>query len=139
MIYNIFYNSTKDISWCTDGDISDSVKTTQAGLGLSHVALDLAQIPECDKYYINSNEDGVVAYSSFDLSFSATTIAIDGTVTITNCPGGTELFMDNVSQGTYSNGDLTLTGSMAGSFTLTFKKDKYYDVAQQITVMRYGV
>jgi hypothetical protein len=138
MIYNIFYNSTKDISWCTDGDVSDAVKTAQADLGLSFVALDLAQIPACDKYYINSDEDGVVAYSSFDLSYSATSIAIDGTVTITGCPAGTEIFMDTVSQGTYSSGDLTLTGTTAGSFALTFKKDKYYDAGTQITVTRYG-
>jgi hypothetical protein len=46
--------------------------------------------------------------------------------------------MDNVSQGTYSSGTLTLTGSMAGSFALTFKKDKYYDAGQQITVTRYA-
>lgn len=139
MIYNIFYNSTKDISWCTSGEVSDAVKTAQADLGLSHVALDLDQIPECDKYYINSDADGVVAYSSFDLAFSATSIPVDGTVTITNCPAGTEIFMDNVSQGTYSSGTLTLTGSMAGSFALTFKKAKYYDAGQQITVTRYGV
>ena len=138
MIYNIFYNSTKDIRWCTDGDISDAVRTAQADLGLSFVALDLAQIPECDKYYINAGEDGVVAYSSFSLSYSATTIAIDGTLTITGCPAGTEIFMDTVSQGTYSSGDLTLTGSIAGSFALTFKKDKYYDTGTQITVTRYG-
>ena len=138
MIYNIFYNSTKDISWCTDGEVSDAVKTAQADLGLSFVALDLAQIPACDKYYINSDEDGVVAYSSFDLSYSATSIAIDGTVTITGCPTGTEIFLDGVSSGTYSGGSLTLTGSMAGSFALTFKKDKYYDAGTQITVTRYG-
>ena len=138
MIYNIFYNSTKDISWCTDGDVSDAVKTAQADLGLSFVALDLAQIPECDKYYINSDEDGVVAYSSFALSYSATSIAIDGTVTITGCPTGTEIFLDGVSSGTYSGGSLTLTGTTAGSFALIFKKDKYYDAGTQITVTRYG-
>ena len=138
MTYNIFYNSTKDIQWCTEGSVSAEVISAQAGLGLSYLALDLAQIPECDKYYINAAEDGVTAYSSFSLSYSATTIAIDGTVTITGCPAGTEIFMDTVSQGTYSSGDLTLTGSMAGSFALTFKKDKYYDAGQQVTVTRYG-
>lgn len=136
MIYNIFYNSNKDIAWCSGGAVTDQIKTDQAALGLTHVALDLAQIPECDKYYINGAGDGVVAYSEFDLSFSATTIAIDGTVTITGCPATTEIFMDNVSQGTYSSGTLTLTGSMAGSYALTFKKDKYTTAGQQITVSR---
>ena len=93
---------------------------------------------EGDKYYINSDEDGVVAYSSFDLSYSATSIAIDGTVTITGCPTGTEIFLDGVSSGTYSGGSLTLTGTTAGSFALIFKKDKYYDAGTQITVTRYG-
>ena len=136
MIFNIFYDSNKAISWCSSADVTDQIKTDQAALGLTHVALDLAQIPECDKYYVNDDADGVVEYSSFSLSFSATTIDIDATITITGCPAGTELFMDGVSQGTYSSGTLTLTGTMAGSYALTFKKAKYYDAGQQITVSR---
>ena len=136
MIYNIFYNSNKDIQWCSNGAVTAEIIAAQADLGLSYLALDLAQIPACDKYYINSAEDGVVAYHTFDLTFSATTITIDGIVTITGCPASTEIFMDTVSQGTYSSGALTLTGSMAGSFALTFKKDKYTDAGQQIIVSR---
>ena len=134
--YNIFYNSDKDISWVTDGETSAEVISAQEDLGLTHVVLDLEQIPACDHFYINSAGDGVTAYSSFSLSFSATTIAIDATVTITGCPAGTEIFLDGVSQGTYSTGALTLTGSMGGSFTLRFVKDKYYTFIQKITVSR---
>ena len=136
MIYNIFYDSNKNIEWCSDAQVSNAVKTSQEAKGLTLVSLDLAQIPECDKYYINDAGNGVVEYSNFSLSFSATTIALDGTITITGCPTGTEIFLDGVSAGTYSSGTLTLTGSMSGSFALTFKKDKYYDYGRQITVSR---
>ena len=135
--YNIFYDSNKNISWVTDGPTPAEVITAQAALGLTHVALDLEQIPACDEYYINTGEDGVTAYSNFSLSFSATTIAVDGTITITGCPADTEIFLDAVSQGTYSNGALTLTGSMAGSFNLEFFKDKYHKAFQRIIVSRY--
>tara|TARA_B100001964_G_C14112063_1_gene544304 strand:- start:197 stop:613 length:417 start_codon:yes stop_codon:yes gene_type:complete len=136
MIYNIFYDTNKNINWCSSGDVTAGIISDQASVGLSHLALDLAQIPACDDWYINNTEDGVVAYHSFDLTFSATTIALDGTITITGCPASTEIFLDNVSAGTYSSGDLTLTGSMSGSFQLKFVKDKYYDIHQQIIVAR---
>ena len=136
--YNIFYDSNKDISWVTDGPTPAEVIAAQEAIGLSHVELDLEQIPACDHFYINSTENGVSPYSTFSFSYDATTIAIDGTVTVTGCPASTEIFLDGVSQGTYSSGALTFTGSMAGNFTLTFVKDKYYNVIQKITVSRYG-
>jgi hypothetical protein len=135
--YNIFYDSNKNISWVTDGPTPAEVIAAQSALGLTHVALDLEQIPPCDQYYINDTEDGVTSYSDFALSFSATTIAVDAVVTITGCPADTEIFLDEVSQGTYSNGALTLTGSMGGSFMITFVKDKYYTARQRIIVSRY--
>ena len=81
----------------------------------------------------------VSAYSSGNFNLGnliATTIALDGTITITGCPAATEIFLDDVSAGTYSSGTLTLTGSMSGSFQLKFVKDKYYDTYQQIIVSR---
>ena len=83
-----------------------------------------------------TQRDNVVGYNSFDLTFSATTIDIDGAVTVTGCPAGTEIFLNRVSQGTYSSGDLTFTGAMGGSYTLTFKKDKYYTTGQKIIINR---
>jgi len=135
--YNIFYDSDKEIIWASTAPINSDITTAEAALGLTHVALDLEQIPPCDQYYINDTEDGVTSYSDFALSFSATTIAVDAVVTITGCPADTEIFLDEVSQGTYSNGALTLTGSMGGSFMITFVKDKYYNTIQRIIVSRY--
>ena len=135
--FNIFYDSNKNIKWCCGGPVDSATISGQAGIGLSYLQLDLEQIPACDHWYINDAEDGVVAYHEFDLTFSATMVALDGIITITGCPTGTEIFMDNVSVGTYSSGALTLTGAMAGSFQLKFVKDKYYDVHQIITIKRY--
>ena len=134
--FNIFYDSSKNINWASSGPVTSQVISDQAKLCLTHVQLSLAQMPACDKYYVNDAGDGVVAYHTFALNFSATTIAVDATITITGCPAGTEIFLDGVSAGTYSTGSLTLTGSMSGTFNLTFKKDKYYDAYQQIIVSR---
>lgn len=137
-MYNIFYDANKNIVWATDGEVNDTIISDQADNGLSYVALELEQIPACDHFYINADADGVVGYHSFDLTFSATTIDIDGIVTITGCPADTEIFLDGVSQGTYTTGTLTVTGKMAGRHTLKFVKDKYYTAGQNIIVNRRG-
>jgi len=134
--FHIFYDSNKDIKWATDAPTDTNIINSQTALGLSHLSLELDQIPACDHFYINDAEDNVVGYNSFDLTFSATTIDIDGTVTVTGCPAGTEIFLNRVSQGTYSSGNLTFTGAMGGSYTLTFKKDKYYTTGQKIIINR---
>ena len=135
--YNIFYDSNKNIKWVTDAPVDSTIISTQAAAGNSHMTQSLEQIPPCDQWYINDAEDGLVAYHSFSLTFSTTTTALDGTITITGCPTGTEIFLDGVSAGTYSSGTLTLTGSMAGSFVVNFVKDKYYDFSKTIRVSRY--
>jgi hypothetical protein len=135
--FHIFYDSNKDIKWATDAPTDTNIINSQTALGLSHLSLELDQIPACDHFYINDAEDALVAYHSFSLSFSATTIVLDSTVTITGCPAGTEIFLDDVSAGTYSSGSLTLTGSMSGSFVIKFVKDKYYTTSEKITVSRY--
>jgi len=134
--YHIFYDSNKDIKWATDAPTNQTIIDSQAEIGLSHLSLELEQIPACDHFYVNEDEDNVVGYHSFDLSFSATTIDIDGVITVTGCPAGTEVFLNKVSQGTYESGNLTFTGTMAGRHTLQFKKDKYYSVGQNIIVNR---
>jgi hypothetical protein len=134
--FHIFYDSNKDIKWATDAPTDTNIINSQTALGLSHLSLELDQIPACDHFYINNDEDNIVGYHSFDLTFSATTIDIDDTVTVTGCPAGTEIFLNKVSQGTYESGDLTFTGTMAGRHTLQFKKDKYYTAGQNIIVNR---
>jgi len=134
--YHIFYDSNKNIKWAADAPVTQDIIDSQAALGLSYLSLDLEQIPACDHFYVNDNEDNIVGYHSFNLTFSATTIDIDGVVTVTGCPAGTEVFLNRVSQGTYESGDLTFTGTMAGRHILQFKKDKYYSAGQNIIVNR---
>jgi len=134
--FHIFYDSNKDIKWATDAPTDTSIINSQTALGLSHLSLELDQIPACDHFYINDDEDNVVGYHSFDLTFSATAIDIDGVVTVTGCPAGTEIFLNKVSQGTYNSGDLTFTGTMSGRYSMKFTKDKYYTTEQRITINR---
>jgi hypothetical protein len=134
--FHIFYDSNKDIKWATDAPTDTNIINSQTALGLSHLSLELDQIPACDHFYINDAENNIVGYNSFDLTFSATTIDIDGVVTVTGCPAGAEIFLNGVSQGTYSSGDLTFTGTMSGRYSMKFTKDKYYTTEQRITINR---
>jgi hypothetical protein len=140
MTYNIFYNNTtKAISWVTNADCDENMISDQADAGLSHMTLELEEFNICDNHYINSTEDGIVEYSTFNPTVSATSIQTDGTSTISNIPEGTELEIlrgrDIISNITMNSDEsLTLTGTMPGTYFITFKKDKYYQNTITITV-----
>ena len=46
MIYNIFYDSNKEIKWSTTGLVNDAIISAQSSAGLSHVALDVDNHPD---------------------------------------------------------------------------------------------
>jgi len=140
MIFNVFYDTNKKIHWITDADCSDQMIADQlSNNGLSHMTVDLDAIIPCDNHYVNDAEDNVVEYSSFSINTSATEIAIDATSTLTNIPTGTEITIQKgtelLSTLTMDNTEtLTLTGTMAGIYNLSFDKDKYYSTSIIITV-----
>ena len=111
----------------------------QADVGNSHMQLDLDDFNLCENHYVNDAGNGVVEYSTFSPSVSAASIAIDATSTITNIPQGTvvkvEMSRETISTITMdSDESLTLTGTMAGKYFLTFNKAKYYEAVATITV-----
>lgn len=138
--YNIFYNSNKEIVWSTTGNVDDGIKTAQSDLGLSHVALDVADDNNPnDTHYVNSDATALVAKSNWDFTFSTITPTIDEVVNVTGLPSGTEVFMDGVSQGTMSNTTLTLTVQEGGEYEIVFKKLHYVrHFGTKINVKRYG-
>lgn len=138
--YNIFYNSDKEIVWSTTGNVDDGIKTAQSDLGLSHVALDVADDNNPnDTHYVNSDATALVAKSNWDFTFSTITPTIDEVVNVTGLPSGTEVFMDGVSQGTMSNTTLTLTVQEGGEYEIVFKKLHYVrHFGTKINVKRYG-
>ena len=138
-IYNIFYNSDREISWSSTAGVSDAIKTEQKSAhGLDHAAIDCAGTPSGNKFYINEAKDDIVAKTVFNPSFSTSTPALDATVTVTGVPAGTEVFLDGTSAGTMSDTTLTLTAQQAGTYTIQLKKDKYQDYTTTYTVRRYG-
>ena len=140
MIYNIFYtDSTKAISWVTNADCDSAMISDQADAGLSHFTLDITDFDICDNHYVNDAGNGVVEYSTFSPNVSAASIAIDGTSTISNIPEGTtiKVQLSNTTITTItmnSDESLTLTGTMAGKYSLIFNKAKYYEATTTITV-----
>lgn len=138
MIYNIFYNSNKEIVWSTTGLINDAIKSAQAELGNSHVALESENLPDGD-FYLNSDATALVEKSIFDFTFSTTTPAIDEVVNVTGVPVGTEVFKDGESMGVMSDTTLTLTIQEPGQYVIKFKKLHYKEHSgTTVNVKRYG-
>ena len=138
-IHHIFYTSNKDITWSTITEPSAQIIQEQADAhGYSYVELDCPETPIGEKYYINEAEDGLLEFSAFAPTFSTITPAIDGVVTVTGVPSGTEVFVDGVSTGTMSDTTLTFTATEAGAFKISFTKNRYYRYDKYIIVKRYG-
>ena len=138
-IYNIFYNSDREILWSCTAGVTDAIKTEQkSSHGLDWVSIDCSATPSGNKYYINVAEDDIVAKTVFTPSFSTITPALDAVVTVTGVPSGTEVFLDGVSAGTMSDTTLTFTAQEAGGFTVVFKKQYYIDYIGEIIVKRRG-
>lgn len=136
--YNIFYNSNKEIVWSTTGEVNDAIKTAQSSLGYSHAQLTLDSIMPDENYYINSDATGLVEKSAFNFTFSNTTPALDEVINVTGLPAGTEVFVDDVSQGTMSDTTLTLTVQQSGTYKIRFKKLHYKNHSgATVTVKRY--
>jgi len=140
MIYNIFYNNTtKAISWVTNADCDENMISDQADAGLTHMTLELEEFNICDNHYVNNTGDGIVEYSTFNPTISATNIQTDGTSTISNIPEGTEVEIlrgrDIISNITINSDEsLTLTGVMSGTYFINLTKDKYYGYTTTIIV-----
>jgi len=138
--YNVFYtNSTKAIEWVTNGQCTTEMISDQATAGLAHMTVDLDDFGICDNHYVNDAGNGVVEYTTFSPNVSTANIAIDATSTISNIPEGStikvELNNETVTTITMdSDESLTLTGTMAGKYFLTFNKAKYYEAVVIITV-----
>ena len=138
-IWHVFYNSDKEMSWCTNGNITDSIKTEQADAGLSYLEKDTDTTLDCNNFWVNSDGNDVIEKSIFDPTFSTTVPALEGVINVTGLPAGTEVFIDDTSAGTMSDTTLTLTAAQPGSYTVRFLKTGYKKFSnQKITVKRYG-
>ena len=139
-MWHIFYlDSTKEITWSTNGLVNDSIKTAQADLGLSYLQVDMETVPSINDYWVNSDGTDVVEKSIFNPTFSTTTPALDAVINVTGLPTGTEVFIDDVSAGTMSDTTLTLTATEPGTYTMKLKKLGYKNWGtQKIIVKRYG-
>lgn len=122
MSYNVFYDSNRNVVWSTNADISDDTRTAEEGKGYTLITTDLTDIPQESTHYINSAEDTVVAKTAFDLTFNTLNPDVDAVVNVTGLLAGTEVFLDDVSQGTMSDTTLTLTATEPGTYILKFKK-----------------
>ena len=138
--WHIFYNnSTKLIAWSTSGLVNDDIKTEQANAGLSYLSVDQDNVPSDSDYWVNSSGDGIVEKSVFNPSYSTTTPAIDGVVTVTGLPAGTEVFIDGTSAGTMSDTTLTLTATEPGNYVVNYKKVGYKNFSDKnIVIKRQG-
>ena len=138
-MYHIFFDSNKDIAWSCTAPVTEAIKTEQKSThNYDYLQYDCDYVPNGEDWYINADGDAVVEKTVFNPSYSTTTPSVDSTVTVTGVPSGTEVFLDGTSVGTMSDTTLTFTAQEAGDFEIEFKKDKYKDYYNLITVSRYA-
>jgi hypothetical protein len=138
-IWHVFYKSNKEMSWCTNGNISDDIKTEQANAGLSYLEKDTDTTLDCNNFWVNSDGNDVIEKSIFNPTFSTMTPVLEAVINVTGLPAGTEVFIDDSSAGTMSDTTLTLTAAEPGTYNIRFVKAGYKKYSnQKITVKRQG-
>ena len=138
--YHIFYNSDKEIMWSATAGVDSTIITGQkSNNNYDYVSLTLSETPIGEKYYINADADGVVEKSTFTPTFSTTTPALDAVVNVTGVPSGTEVWLDEVSQGTMSDTTLTLTAAEPGKYKIKLTKVGYKPCETRITIGRVAL
>lgn len=121
--WHIFYNnSTKLIAWSTNALVDDTIKSEQASEGLSYLSKETEVIPSDNDFWVNSDGTDIVEKSIFNPTFSTITPALDDVVNVTGVPSGTEVWLDDVSQGTMSDTTLTFTGTEPGKYKIKLTK-----------------
>lgn len=136
--WNIFYNSDKTIAWSSNGDVTESIIAAQAEEGLSYLQVNQADIPVAENFYVNDDGTGIVARTLFEPVFSTMLPTIDEVVTVTGLPIGTEVLIDEVSQGTLSTNTLSLTIEEPGVYLIEFRHFQKMNIIQKLRVRRYG-
>tara|TARA_B110000858_G_scaffold24937_1_gene25533 strand:+ start:1557 stop:1979 length:423 start_codon:yes stop_codon:yes gene_type:complete len=135
--WHIFYtDSTKLITWSTNGMVDDSIITEQANTGLLYLSKDTETIPSDNDFWVNNDGDDIIEKSIFEPTFSTLTPALDAVVNVTGVPTGTQVWLDEVSAGTMSDTTLTLTATEPGKFTIKFTKIGHKDYSIKIQVGR---
>ena len=136
-VYNIFYDSNKEIIWSSTAPVNSDITTAEAAKGFTHVELDITDTPVSEQFYVNSDASAVSTKTIFSPSFSASSASVDDVITVTGVPSGTEVFLDGTSKGTMSDTTLNFTAKEGGKYMIGLKKDKYQDYSSSYTVKRY--
>jgi len=135
--WHIFYNnSTKLIAWSTNSLVDDTIKSEQASAGLSYLSKETEVIPSDNDFWVNSDGTDIVEKSIFNPTFSTITPALDDVVNVTGVPSGTEVWLDDVSQGTMSDTTLTFTGTEPGKYKIKLTKIGHKPYETQLIVGR---
>ena len=136
MIWNIFYQSDKQIAWTSTGEVNEAIIAAELERGFSHIAVEQDDHIDAGTNMVNSTEDGIVAKSTFNPTFNTTTPALEGTVNVTGLVVGTKVYIDNVLKTTMTDTTLNLTFNDPGTFMVEFKKADHLDYKQKIIVAR---
>lgn len=136
MIWNIFYQSDKQIAWTSTGGVNEDIIAGELERGFSHIAVEQDDHIDAGTNIVNSTEDGIVAKSTFDPTFNTTTPALEGTVNVTGLVVGTKVYLDNVLKATMTDTTLNLTFNDPGTFILKLEKADHLDYKKKIITAR---
>ena len=127
MIYNVFYGTDKMIAWASTGGVNSDIIAAEAARGFSHLEIERDDHIDAERHMVNSDGTGIIERSTYNPTFSTTTPALEGTVSITGLVVGTKVYVDNVLKATMADTTLNLTFNDPGTFMVEFKKTDYLD------------
>ena len=138
--YTVFYDpDTKEIINVANGVADDELSTLQAEAGWSRLVVETDDTPS-GRHYVNDAEDNIVSKSSFNITTDVDTVNLDEVVTFSNVPEGTDIVIQGEVTATMDNsGSLTMTAKEAGTWRITFDKDKYFQQVILIQVRNLAI
>ena len=135
MIYNIFHKDNK-ITWATTNEVTAQIISDQANNGVGHFTKDIDGDLMIDAYYINSDEDDIVAWSNFSPTI-VEEVDMGSTINWTGIPQNTIVYLNDTNVGTVpSDGTITFTGTKPGRYTIKLSLTGYKDYINTIEVIR---
>ena len=134
--WHVFYNTDREIMWCSDAGVTASIISQQQEQNLRYLEVNVNGMLDASLNYINEAEDNVVGKTAFEPSIPTLEPVLGTPLSITNIPVGTKVYMDDELKTTMTDTTLNLTFTDPGQFLVLLKKTENIDYAFTLTTAR---
>ena len=95
--WHVFYNTDRDIMWCSDAGVTASIISQQQAENLRYLEVSVDGMLDASLNYINEAEDNVVGKTAFEPSIPSLEPVLGTPLSITNIPIGTKVIVEGIS------------------------------------------